>query len=118
MKAHEIMFCFPINSTDPEKVSQIANSIKKNGWVGAPILVCLDHNCLVTGSHRLAALEMLAGDGFDIDSLGDIAEPVDDLIDKWCEENDTTIDDIRYDYLSEVFAGTWVEQYKNDIAEL
>lgn len=117
MKAREIMFCFPINSADPDKVSELANSIKTNGWRGAPILVCQDHNHLITGSHRLAALEMLADDGFDIDSLGDIAEPVDDLIDKWCEENDTTIDDIRYDYLSEVFAGTWVEQYKNDIAE-
>lgn len=117
MKAREIMFCSPINSADPEKVSQIANSIKGNGWVGAPILVCLDHNCLVTGSHRLAALEMLEDEGFDIDSLGDIAEPVDNLIDQWCEENDTTIDDIRYDCLADVFAGTWVEHYKNEIEE-
>ena len=46
-----------------------------------------------------------------------MAEPVDDIINAWCEENDCTIDEIAYDNLGQIFAGTWVEQYKDEIAE-
>lgn len=72
---------------------------------------------MITGSHRLAALKSLDDDMFDLDSLGDVAEPVDDIINAWCEANNTTIDDIRFDCLADVFSGTWVERYKDEIVE-
>ena len=117
MTANDIMHYVEINPTNADRVAEIAASIRENGWQGAPILAIESFQVLVTGSHRLAALKMLDDEGFDVDALGDIAEPVDDLINEWCAENDTCIDDIRYDCLAEIFAGTWVEQYKAEIAE-
>ena len=114
MKASEIMYYAPVNNTDFDKVAEIAKSISENGWNGAPILVSASHGVLITGSHRIAAIKEL---DFDPDELGDIAEDVDDIIDAWCEENEAIIDDIDFGNLSPVFAGTWVEQYKDEIAE-
>ena len=114
MKAIEILSFAPVNKIDQCKAQAIAESIKSNGWVGSPILVSKSHGMLITGSHRQAALSMV---DIDIDSLGDIAEDVDDIIDTWCRENDACIDDIDFGNLSVVFGGTWVEQYKNDIEE-
>ena len=75
-----------INDVDETKVREIADSILKNGWVGCPILVY--DGRLMTGSHRLAALNMLAED-YDIDM--DVAEDVTDIvnanIDAFYEEN-------------------------------
>jgi len=117
MKASEILYYASVNDTDKQRVDDLAASINANGWQGAPILVMESMGMLITGSHRLAALKALEDDGFDIDDLGDVAEPVDDIINAWCEENDACIDDIRFDSLSDVFAGTWVEQYKDEIEE-
>lgn len=117
MKAFEIMYYSKVNDTDPNRVHAIAESIRANGWQGAPILVMESFGMLITGSHRLAALEELEDDLFDTNELGDVAEPVDDIINAWCEENSCSIDDIRFDSLSEIFANTWVEQYKDEIVE-
>lgn len=117
MKATEILGYVEINPTDPARVAALVSSIRENGWQGAPILVCEDIARLITGSHRLAALAALYEEDFDLDSLGDVAEPVDDIIDNWCTENDTYFEDIRFDFLSEIFAGTWVEQYKDELEE-
>nr|DAP69517.1 MAG TPA: ParB-like nuclease domain [Caudoviricetes sp.] len=120
MKANEIIYFSPINSTDPAKAQALAEAIRENGWCGAPILVCESMGQLITGSHRHAALRLLYNDMenfFDLDQLGDVAEPVDDIINAWCEENDCTIDEIAYDNLGQIFASTWVEQYKDEIAE-
>lgn len=117
MKATEILHFAEINKTASQRVEELVNSIRANGWQGAPILVVESMGRLITGSHRLAALNALYEDGFDIDDLGGVAEPVDDIINAWCEENDACIDDIRLDSLSDVFAGTWVEQYKDEIEE-
>lgn len=120
MKANEILYFSPINSTDPGKAQALAEAIRENGWCGAPILVCESMGQLITGSHRHAALRLLYDDMesfFDLDQLGDVAEPVDDIINAWCEENDCTIDEIAYDNLGQIFVGTWVEQYKDEIAE-
>lgn len=114
MKASEIMCYEPINDTDSDKVTEIAKSISENGWKGAPILVSASLGMLITGSHRLAALKEI---DVDADDLGDIAEDVDDIINAWCEENDACIDDIDFSNLSSVFAGTWVEQFKDEITE-
>lgn len=117
MKAIEIMCYSEINDVMADRLEEIKTSIKENGWQGAPILVCESMGCLITGSHRLAALKAIADEDFDLDGLGDVAEPVDDIINAWCEENDCTINDIPYDCLSQVFAGTWVEQYADEIIE-
>ena len=42
---------------------------------------------------------------------------VQDIIDAWCEANDASIDDIDFSSLANVFAGTWVEQFKDEITE-
>ena len=119
MKATDIMSYSQINETDKTYVDEIKASILANSWQGSPILVCESQGRLITGSHRLAALKDIYDNewDFDLDSLGDVAEPVDDILDAWCEENDCTIDDIPYDCLSQVFAGTWVEQYADNIIE-
>lgn len=119
MTALEIISYNPINETDHTHVAELKASIMENGWQGAPILVCEAHNMLITGSHRLAALKGIYDNewDFDLDSLGDVAEPVDDILESWCEENDCTIDDIPVDCLSQVFAGTRVEGYKDEIIE-
>lgn len=112
--------CFaPINNTDATRVEEIAESIKKNGWVGAPILVSESLGQLITGSHRLAAIQSVIENDwdFDADDLGDIAEDIDGIINAYCEENDCTIDQLPYDNLSLVFAGTWVEEYAAGMVE-
>lgn len=105
----------PINDTDAAHVREIADSIKANGWVGAPILVHDVAGMLITGSHRLAAIKLLSDEDwdFDPDELGDIAEDVGDIIDEYCEENG----DIPFDMLSLVFSGTWVEEYADQLVE-
>ena len=60
MKYSEIASYAGINAVDAGKVADLAESIKANGWQGAPILVC--NMGLVTGSHRLAALAELFGE--------------------------------------------------------
>lgn len=119
MTAYDVIYMAAVNDTDAEKVSEISASIKKNGWVGMPILVSESRGCLVTGSHRRAALKKIADEDFDfdLDELGDVAENVDDIIEQWCEENDTCFDDIPFNNLSTVFAGTWVAEYKDELAE-
>ena len=118
MKYHEISCCAPINRIDPDHVRELANSILRDGWKGAPILVCSDAY-LITGSHRLAALSLLENEqeDFDADELGDIAEDVTDEVNAYCEVNGVTIDELPYDNLSAIFTGTWIEQYKDDLVE-
>lgn len=119
MTAIEIMSYAEINSIEAARTLELKKSIMDNGWIGAPILVSTSRGMLITGSHRLAALKSICDSNwsFDLDALGDVAEDVDDIINAWCEENDCTIDDLPYDCLSLVFAGTWVEDYKDDIVE-
>lgn len=118
MNYSDICCYAPINGTDPDKVRKIADSIKENGWVGAPILVI--EGQLITGSHRLAALKLLEEEDWDFiaDALGDIAESVDDIVGNWCKANDRYVDDqFPFDSLRDVFCGTWVEEYATDIEE-
>lgn len=119
MTALEIIWYNPINETDAGHVDNIKKSIMRDGWQGAPILVCEAHGRLITGSHRLAALKSIYDNelDFDLDSLGDVAQSVDDILDTWCIDNDCTIDALPYDCLSQVFVGTWVEEYKDEIVE-
>ena len=117
MNAYDVINLCTVNDVDRNKVDSLKKSIRELGWEGAPILVSDAHGMLITGSHRRQALIELDNEGFNIGSLGDIAESVDDLIDAWCTENECTFDNIRFDCLSDLFGGTWVEKYKDDIVE-
>lgn len=117
MKYYDIAEYSAINAVKPEKVAAIAASIRKNGWNRVPILV-IDGK-LITGSHRLAALRLLEWEN-DIscfDFSEDIAEDVSDIVEEYCAENDCTYDQLPFDNLREIFAGTWVECYKDYLAE-
>lgn len=107
----------PVNDVDNDKVLLIAESIKNNGYVGCPILVCEGYGMLITGSHRLAALNYLENNDDDFEYDIECAEDVSEILEAYCEENDITIDQIAFDSLSSIFEGTWVEEYKNEIAE-
>ncbi len=129
----EIIDCDPINSTDNKKVDRLVQDILKNGWNGPPILV--EGTNLVTGSHRRAALQKLFNMRDDAFSDGDyvtsdridmilsddnIGEDVSDLMDSWRDrmrgEYGSEIE-TPYDNLEQIFTGTWVEDYKKEIAE-
>ena len=103
-----------VNEVDQNKVEEIKKSIVANGWQGAPILYT--NLGLVTGSHRLAALQGIEEAGEDDDVLFEnIAEDVTDIINDYCEKNDMTWEDLDFSYLREIFAGTWVEEYKDEL---
>lgn len=100
-----------VNEVDKNKVEEIKKSIVANGWQGAPILYT--NLGLVTGSHRLAALQEIEETGEDDDVLFEnIAEDVTDIVNDYCEKNDMTWDELDFSYLREIFTGTWVEEYE------
>lgn len=100
-----------VNEVDQNKVEEIKKSIMANGWQGAPILYT--NLGLVTGSHRLAALQEIEETGEDDDVLFEnIAEDVTDIVNDYCEKNDMTWDELDFSYLREIFTGTWVEEYE------
>lgn len=117
MATYEDIKCLPlVNDVDEKKVSEIKESILKNGWHGAPILYT--NLGLVTGSHRLAALREIEETGEDDDVLfEEIAEDVTDIVNEYCESHDTYWDELDFGNLGEIFAGTWVEEYKDEIRE-
>lgn len=105
-----------VNEVDQNKVEEIKESILANGWKGAPILYT--NLGLVTGSHRLSALHEIEETGEDDDVLfEDIAENVTDIVNEYCSANDTYWDKLDFGSLGEIFAGTWVEEYKDEISE-
>jgi glutaredoxin len=120
MKYNEIK-AGTINSTNDSKVRELANSIRQNGWIGCPILTY--DNILVTGSHRLEALRLLEEEEFDVQSLGEVAEDVTDIIDEaleeYAEENECDIDEIEWDQsnIGWLLKDSWVEEYKGEIEE-
>lgn len=128
MRYDDIRGLNPINSTDPGKVEALKASMRAHGWTGAPILYT-DYG-LVTGSHRKAALDSLRGkDYWDLtgdeqemidyilDECPDIAEDVTDIIDAYMERTGVEWDDIDFADLGRIFAGTWVEEYKDELIE-
>lgn len=131
MTAFEITGFAPVNDVDAEKVAGIAANIKANGWVGTPVLVMASMCQMITGSHRLAALQAIgseyddavfSGDDDTADRLSailnaDVAVEVDDIVNGYCEAEDETIDSLPYDNLSLIFKGTEIERYASEIAE-
>lgn len=130
MKVEEIRGYEPINNTNDNKVNNLVESIKENGWNGCPILVSEHMGSLVTGSHRLEALnaicrnEAAAWDfeeehDCDIEEI-EVAENVDDILEEYLDNNDLSWDDfdtLPFDNLHLIFAGTWVEDYKSELEE-
>lgn len=114
LRAIDILDFEPVNGTDSDKVESIYTSITKNGWTGAPILTY--GNCLITGSHRLAALAKMFDDGYDMtfDCAVDVTDILEDRI-----AVGMTWEDIyeNLDYLRIIFTGTRIEEYKNEIEE-
>ena len=107
MKFDEISCYATVNATDGAKVAELAESMKENGWKGAPV------------SHRLAALTAIDSDAeYDGEVLyEDVAEDVTDEINDYCEREGIGFEEIQFDNLRDVFAGTWVEEYKDEIVE-
>ncbi|MBH9981109.1 MULTISPECIES: ParB N-terminal domain-containing protein [Bifidobacterium] len=108
------------NPTDGSHVDEIEQSILEHGWRGAPILVDSIQGICITGSHRMAALARLAGQGRH--GIGDmkVALDVHGIVQDWWDKQDPELLDcveFPYDSLGSVFAGTEVEQYKDEIAE-
>lgn len=119
MKYSEIENYVKVNETCPAHVDEIKESILKNGWTGMPILVSEVYGRLITGSHRLTAIQSICDDDWDYvpDNLGDIAECVDDIIDDFSTQHDVTFDELPFDDLRLLFAGTWVEKFKDELKE-
>lgn len=106
------------NDTDRKHVDEIAQSILKHGWDGAPILVDSVQGICLTGSHRMAALQHLADDtDMDVDDMT-VALDVHDILEDWYASQDPdTVDELPLDNLSAIFAGTEVEEYKDQLPE-
>ncbi len=106
------------NATDRKHVDEIAQSILKHGWDGAPILVDSVQGICLTGSHRMAALQHLADDtDMDVDDMT-VALDVHDILEDWYDSQDPeTVDELPLDNLSAIFAGTEVEEYKDQLPE-
>lgn len=112
-----------INRTDNNKVNELAESMLKDGWKDSPILYT--NLGLVTGSHRLVALnklnEMLEDAEDDMyNTISEILENVEtidvtDIINDYCEKNDCGFDNIDFSSLGKIFEGTEIEQYKDEI---
>ena len=111
LEAYELLGFEKVNDVDEEKARKIAESIKKNGWKGAPILTY--GNCLVTGSHRLTAFEILYDEDFSLDF--ECAYDISDIL----EEKGISEEELweSTDNLSTIFEGTWVEEYADEIEE-
>lgn len=131
MTFEEVRGYEPINNTNSTKVENLVESITKNGWNGCPILVSEHMESLVTGSHRLEALDAICRDlwvaeeyeenhGNDIEEEVEVAENVDDILEEYLDNNDLNWDDfdtLPFDNLHLIFAGTRIEKYKNQLAE-
>lgn len=121
----EIRSCELINDVEIKKVNNLIESFLTNGWNGMPILYCSSLNCLVTGSHRLTALQTLEENYYDysdeeqeaIDNLFEKVEAIDvtDMINNYCELNDCTFDEIDFSSLRDVFQDTEIEKYAKEM---
>lgn len=116
-----------INDVDNKKVQSLVNSMLTEGWKGAPILY---HNSigLITGSHRMAALDKIE-EMYDNDELTDeqieMVERIDneqeyaldvtEIVDDWMEENPEQ--GFEFDDIGMIFEGTEVEKWKDEIEE-
>ena len=117
MTYQQISCMHPINEVDEDKVQALMDSMRKNGFVGCPILVYGDE--ILTGSHRLVALQRLAETDLCVDDW-DVAEDVTDIVEdnysRFVDDNGWA-PDIDYSNIGWLLEGSWVEEYKDEIAE-
>lgn len=116
-----------INAVDEDKVNGLVKDMLSKGWVGAPILYHQSIG-LITGSHRMAALnkieEMYYNEELsesqmekadEIDNNEDYALDVTEIVDEYLDENPDT--GFEFDQLGVIFQGTEVEEWKDEIVE-
>lgn len=106
-----------INNVAGEKVNAIAESMRRDGFVGCPILIWNDQ--LMVGSHRMAALMKLEDEGIDIfdwEVAEDVTEIVEENFAKFEEENGWQRD-IDFSDIGWLLKDSWVEKYKDQIVE-
>ena len=119
MRYDQIQCYAPVNGVEAAKVAELAESMLAHGWVGCPILVVGES--LLTGSHRLAALKMIAAEHPEAEVLGqDVAEDVTEIVEAKLAEfegENGYIPDIEYDRIGWLLEGSWVEGYKDEIVE-
>lgn len=109
---------FPINKVEESHVLEIMESMRKNGYVGCPILIYGDR--LLTGSHRLVALERLAEENDEVYDW-EVAEDVSDIVNgnysEFIEKNGY-YPDIDYRDIGWLLKNSRIEDlYKNEIEE-
>lgn len=117
MRYSQIYYYNLINEVEEDKVTALAENMRSNGYVGCPILVCNDQ--LLTGSHRLAALRKLEEEGVDVydwEVAEDVTDIVEDALSRFEEENGWQ-KDVDCSEIGWLLEGSWVEEYKDEIAE-
>lgn len=112
----EILTVDMINSVDEEKVNELMENIKANGYIGAPIFVHAGINQLVTGSHRLEALKRLAEENEDLYTI-EVAIDVSKLVDNALNREGRTYQEIDYSDIGWMFEGTELEQFASETEE-
>jgi hypothetical protein len=60
MQVSEFVNLMPVNTTDSDKVNEIAASLLSDGWIGCPVVYMRGH--LVTGCHRQQAMMSIQSD--------------------------------------------------------
>lgn len=116
MQLNEVAQLRPINEVDVDKALEIANAIKGGEYNGPALLYHEPNNAAITGSHRIEAANILVNLDADHDfELGysEIEIPVIDVteyIEKYCDNNDCSFEEIPFDTLRDVFEGTNIEK--------
>ena len=84
----------PHEVRDEAHAAALAESLRKDGWTGRPLLVAQDCNGFhaLTGSHRIAAAKRIAGLAVPICLLDQ------DRLEAYCGEHDMSLDDIIADW--------------------
>lgn len=103
----------PINGVEAVKVDRIAESLLRDGWVGAPIVV--HEGAMVTGSHRYEALRSAGLDyQFDVPTveLADVFAEVDlDLSDAMTDEDSSEAWDSGFVFVLRALPVDTIEKY-------
>lgn len=119
MRYDRIQSFAELNDIDSAKVAKLAESMLAHGWVGCPILIVGES--LLTGSHRLAALKVIAEQHPEAAVLDQaVAEDVTEIVEAKLAEFEAEngyIPEIEYDCIGWLLEGSWIEAYKDEIAE-
>ncbi|MEU9761728.1 ParB/Srx family N-terminal domain-containing protein [Streptomyces sp. NPDC047987] len=73
---------------DQAHIDEIADSMRRNGWQGAPLVVLPDYAVSYSGTHRLRAAEAAELDEVPAVTLHDLFEACDLDLNAICDEHD------------------------------